>query len=210
MMMLTGALTAVLGFIPAARAQDANTTPTSQGQGSSSHKSGGLWSKLAANAKYQQAKQNGATPEELEAIKNGTDSGASSQSNPNHPYDSKSKPLCKMSDPGVHLVNGNWAGLNCITVDADGKPVNPEDLRKTGPQGDQKKRASDIESHSCMTTEGADKANSLAADCEKVTSGSNKGCNIQQNTCDEIREATRKGCNGLAAEGPDWCLTRYN
>ena len=25
-----------------------------------------------------------------------------------------------------------------------------------------------------------------------------------------IRKATRKGCNGLAAEGPDWCLTRYN
>lgn len=61
-----------------------------------------------------------------------------------------------------------------------------------------------------MTTDGADKANALDVDCEKVTGGSHKGCSIQENTCEEIRDATRKSCNALAAEGADWCLTRYN
>jgi len=124
--------------------------------------------------------------------------------------DSKGKPLCKMSDIDVHLVDGHWAGPKCIAVDADGKPVHPEEVKKSSSDGDEEKHASDIESHSCMTTDGADKANELAADCEKVTSAPHKDCNIQQNSCDQIRKATRKGCNGLAAEGPDWCLTRYN
>ena len=123
---------------------------------------------------------------------------------------SKNKPLCKMSDPDVHLVDGNWAGPNCIAVDANGKPVHPEEVKKQNSDGDQEKRAADMESHSCMTTDGADKANALAADCQKVADHPEKACNIQQNSCDEIRKATQKGCWGKAAEGPDWCLTKYN
>ena len=45
-----------------------------------------------------------------------------------------------------------------------------------------------------MTTDGADKANEFADDCNKVTSAPHAACNIQQNTCDEIRNATQKGC----------------
>jgi len=58
-------------------------------------------------------------------------------------------------------------------------------------------------------TDGADKANALAADCEKVTDAPHKGCNIQENTCDEIKKATAKGCVDVGTTGPDWCLTRY-
>ena len=77
-------------------------------------------------------------------------------------------------------------------------------------QSKQEERAKYIETHSCMTTDGADKANALADDCNKVTSGSHSGCNIQENTCDEIRKTTQKGCWGLAASAPDFCLTKYH
>jgi len=70
-------------------------------------------------------------------------------------------------------------------------------------------RAKYLETHSCMTTMGADKANELADDCNKVTSGSHSACNIQENTCEEIQKATQKGCWGLAASAPDFCLTKY-
>jgi spore coat protein U-like protein len=70
-------------------------------------------------------------------------------------------------------------------------------------------RAKYIETHSCMTTGGADKANALAEDCNKVTSAPHDGCNIQENTCDEIRKTTQKGCWRMAASAPDFCLTRY-
>jgi len=70
-------------------------------------------------------------------------------------------------------------------------------------QAKQEDRARDIESHSCMTTDGADKANQLADDCNKVTNGPHPGCNIQENTCEEIRKTTQQGCWGLAASAPD-------
>jgi spore coat protein U-like protein len=70
-------------------------------------------------------------------------------------------------------------------------------------------RAKYIETHACMTTDGADKANQLADDCNKVTSPPHSACSIQQNTCDEIRNATQKGCWGMAASAPDFCLMRY-
>ena len=85
------------------------------------------------------------------------------------------------------------------------------DARNSAPpkQSSQEDRAKYIESHSCMTTAGADKANELADDCNKVTTGEHKGCNIQENTCDEIRSTTQKGCWGLAASAPDFCFSRY-
>jgi hypothetical protein len=132
-------------------ARDTGSTPS--GKKSSG---GGVFGKLVANAQYQQAKQNGASDDDLAPL------GA--------------------------RPSGNAQAS----------------------QSNQEKCADYIESHSCMTTDGADKANALAAECEKVTSGPRNGCNIQQNTCDEIRSATRRGCNGLGAEGPDWCLTKYN
>ena len=73
----------------------------------------------------------------------------------------------------------------------------------------QEDRAKYLETHACLTTDGADKANALAGDCKKVTSESNKACNIQENTCDEIHSATQKACWGLAASAPDFCLTKY-
>ncbi len=73
----------------------------------------------------------------------------------------------------------------------------------------QEERAKYLETHACLTTDGGDKANELAGDCKKVTSESNKACNIQENTCDEIRSATQKGCWGLSASAPDFCLTKY-
>jgi spore coat protein U-like protein len=76
-------------------------------------------------------------------------------------------------------------------------------------QSKQEDRAKYLETHACMTTDGADKANELADDCNKVTSSPHKGCNIQQNTCDEIRKNTQKGCWGLAASAPDFCFTKY-
>lgn len=117
---------------------------------------GGVWSKLGANAQYQQARQNGAGNDDLAPL------GARASGNAQRS------------------------------------------------QSDQEKRAADMESHSCMTTQGADKANELAADCQKVADHPDKACNIQENSCDEIRKATQRGCWGKGAEGPDWCLTRYN
>jgi len=181
---------------------------------------GGFFGKLVANAQYQQAKQNGASNAELDAIKNGGNDDLSPKSSQT-PAKSGDKPPCRMEDSGAHLENGNWVGPKCMTEPDDGHYVTDEEAKKQqaelrakqnsqADRGAQERRAGYIESHSCMTTDGADKANELAADCEKVTSGSHKGCNIQENTCDEIRSATRKGCNGLGAEGPDWCLTRYD
>ena len=142
----------VSGDVPYVAARDSGSTgPTPAKKGS-----GGVLSKLMANAQYQQAQQNGASDDDLAPL-------------------------------GTRTAGNGQAS-----------------------HSDQEKRADYIESHSCMTTDGADKANALAADCEKVTRAPHKDCNIQQNTCDEIRKATRNGCYGLAAEGPDWCLTRYN
>jgi spore coat protein U-like protein len=70
-------------------------------------------------------------------------------------------------------------------------------------------RAKYLESHSCMTTMGADKANGLADDCNKVTSAPHSACNVQENTCEEIQKATQKGCWGMAASAPDFCFTKY-
>lgn len=89
------------------------------------------------------------------------------------------------------------------------KAADANSANSSGSQSSQEDRAKYIESHSCMTTMGADKANELAEDCNKVTSGSHKGCNIQENTCDEIRSTTQKGCWGLAASAPDFCLSKY-
>lgn len=163
-----------------------NGSPQSgnQGQQNQGQQKTGFWQKMADNAQYQQQKNQGDY--------NRAPSG--------------SKPLCKMSDSDVHLVDGNWSGPNCIAVDANGKPVHPEEVNQ---QNDQEKRAEFIESHSCMTTDGADKANVLAGDCEKVTSAPHKDCNIQEHTCDEIRKTTQKGCWGMAAGAPDFCLTQY-
>lgn len=76
-------------------------------------------------------------------------------------------------------------------------------------QSAQQERAAFLETHACMTTDGADKANELADDCSKVTSGTHSACNIQQNSCDEIRKAIQKGCWGLAASAPDFCFIKY-
>ena len=194
-----------------------------------SHKSGGgLFGKLIANAQYQQAKQNGASADELEAIKQGAgvDNGVPDNSNARGSNRSGYSgngdlPPCRSEDPNARLENGKWVGPHCLTAPDDGHYVTDEEAKKqnadlrarrsgTASQRDQERRAEFIESHSCMTTDGADKANGLAADCEKVTDAPHKGCNIQENTCDEIRKATQKGCWGKGAEGPDWCLTRYN
>jgi spore coat protein U-like protein len=144
-----------------------------------------LWQKMADNAKYQQQQQNNAAAK--------TQSG--------------SKPLCKMSDSDVHLVDGNWAGPNCNAVDANGKPVHPEEVQQQADSQQTQQRAEYIESHSCMTTMGADKANDLAQKCSRATTGSHAGCSAQQNTCDEIRDATQHGCDRLGASAPDFCFT---
>ncbi len=192
----------VNGSAPVGQAQPPPPPPPTNDQGG--HKSGGFWSKMAANAQYQQAKQNGASDSQLEAIKQGGD-----------------KPPCRSEDPNAHLVNGNWVGPNCLTEPDNGHYVTDEEAKKQNEelkakqnsqasQNAQESRAADMESHSCMTTEGADKANALAADCQKVADHPDKACNIQENSCDEIRKATQKGCWGKGAEGPDWCLTKYN
>ncbi len=165
---------------------------------------GGLMSNLIANAQYQQPRQSGGDPDSMAPL--------NSQRKANGGGSGK-KPLCKMSDSDVHLVDGTWAGPNCIAVNGDGTPAHPDEVKAQNDhpsQSDQEKRAADMESHSCMTTYGADKANELAADCQKVADHPDKACNIQQNSCDEIRKATQRGCWGKAAEGPDWCLTKYN
>jgi len=94
----------------------------------------------------------------------------------------------------------NQAAASSAT--AAGKPDNSD-------QSKQAERAKYLETHACLTTDGPDKANELAADCNKVTDAPHKGCNIQENTCDEIRKATQKGCWGLGASAPDFCLTKY-
>ncbi len=185
---------------------------------------GGLLGKLVANAEYQQAKQNGASASDLEAIKQsaGVDNGVPDNTNPDRarrtPPRSGYLPPCRMEDHDAHLENGYWVGPNCFKEPDDGHYVSDEEARKQqedlrarqNSQDRQEARAGFIEGHSCMTTLGADKANELAADCEKVTDDPHKGCNIQENSCDEIKKATQKGCWGRGAEGPDWCLTRYN
>ncbi len=70
-------------------------------------------------------------------------------------------------------------------------------------------RAKYLETHACLTTDGADKANQLADECNRVTDAPHKGCNVQENSCEEIRKVTQKGCWGLAASAPDFCLTKY-
>jgi spore coat protein U-like protein len=143
----------------------------------------GFWQTMRDNAAYQQQKNQGNS--------------------------SDTKPLCKMSDSDVHLVDGTWAGPNCIAVDASGKPAHPEDVRQQTNSQETDRRAEYIESHSCMTTLGADKANQLADDCTRATRSPHTGCNIQQNTCDEIKDATKHGCDGQGASAPDFCFTRY-
>jgi len=150
-----------------------------------------FWQKMSDNAAYQQQHQGNNQPS--------SNSGSGG-----------SKPLCKMSDSDVHLVDGNWAGPNCIAVDANGKPAHPEEVQQQTDSQDKERRGEYIESHSCMTTMGADKANSLADDCNKATRSPHTGCNVQQNTCDEIKDATKHGCDGQGASAPDFCFTRYN
>lgn len=147
-----------------------------------------LMQKLVENAQYQQQKNQG------------NDTG-STRSGP--------KPLCKMSDSDVHLVGGNWVGPNCIAVNADGKPVHPEEVQQQTDSQETNRRAEYIESHSCMTTMGADKASGLVDDCTRTTAAPHSGCNAQQNTCDEIRDATKHGCDRLGASAPDFCFSRY-
>ena len=146
----------------------------------------GLMQKLAENAEYQQQKQQGNTPPAA--------SGSSS-----------AKPLCKMSDSDVHLVDGNWVGPNCVATKGDGTPVNPEEAKQNTASGQQERRAEFIESHACFTTDGPDKANELAEQCAKVSSAPHQGCSAQQNTCDEIRDAAKHGCWAMAAQAPDFC-----
>jgi hypothetical protein len=196
---------AILVAIPAtAQSSSSNGDDQTTQDSASAKKSGGLWSKLTANAKYQQAKQSG-DPNANNYLPQ--DSGGSSK-------DSKKKKLCNINDDGVSLQpDGSWAGPNCITSDGNGHAKNPADMKDNKSKGsddDQAKKAADTESHSCMTTEGADKANELADDCKKVADHPDKACNIQQNSCDDIKKATQKGCWGKGAEGPDWCLTRYH
>ena len=93
----------------------------------------GILGKLIANAQYEQAKQNGGNPDSLEPV--------NSQRQANGGNNSGKEPLCKMSDSDVYLVNGNWAGPNCITVNAHGKPVHPEEVRDEKSDNAQAKRA---------------------------------------------------------------------
>ena len=158
----------------------------------------GFWQSTGDNAKYQQDKQNGTL----------TDDERSASRDRNHPP-SGSKPLCKMSDSDVRLADGTWAGLNCIAVDASGKPVYKPGERPSVVDDEQTNRAAYIESHSCMTTLGTDKADALADDCTRATQSPHSACNIQQNTCDEITDATKRGCDSLGIRGPDFCLLRY-
>jgi spore coat protein U-like protein len=189
------------------------------------HKSGGgFLSKLVANAQYQQAKQNGASADELEEIKQGAgvnngvrDNTNSSRSSGSASYGGGDLPPCRSEDPNAHLENGKWVGPHCLTEPDDGHYVTDEEAKKQNAdlraqrnsQERQEARADFLETHSCMTTLGADKANELASDCEKVTDAPHQACNIQENSCDAIRKATQKGCWGRGAEGPDWCHTKY-
>jgi len=170
---------------------------------SSGKGSGGFWAKMKANAEYQQDKQNGQNPDDLAPLNSKKQKAGQDESK------NGSKPLCKMGDDGVELQrDGSWAGPNCIAATGSGKPAHPDNDKSDKSQSAQEKRAEFIEKNACMTTDGADKANQLAENCNKVTSGSHTGCNIQENTCDEIRKATQKGCWGLPAEAPDFC-TKY-
>lgn len=123
----------------------------------------------------------------------------------------QAKPLCTISSDGASLQpDGSWAGPGCTASDGNGHPAHPDAKEQKGAKPDEKSsRATFLETHACMTTDGAEKANALFEDCKRVTSGSHGSCNIQQNSCEEIRKATQKGCWGLAAEGPDFCFTKY-
>jgi hypothetical protein len=151
-----------------------------------------------ANAQYQQARQNGGNPDPA-AYRS-----ASYQSD-------KPKP-CQSTDSDTHLVDYHWTGPNCITTDASGKVIEPEEVnghRYSGNEkGGESARAAKMESNSCMTT-GGDQTAQLVEECKKVVKGSQAVCNPQENSCDEIRKATQKACWGLAAEGPDFCMTKY-
>ncbi|MBV9034581.1 MAG: spore coat protein U domain-containing protein [Acidobacteriaceae bacterium] len=161
----------------------------SAGSGNESQPTRNVWDRLKENAEYQRQQRE-------------RDSAES--------YD-HSKPLCRPSDPDVHLFDGVWSGPNCTAIDARTRqPVQTKgDRRQKQAEDEQSNRAAYLESHSCMTTMGADKANELADDCKRVTSSPHSACNIQQNTCDEMRDATRRGCEGLAASAPDFCFTKY-
>ncbi len=155
----------------------------------------GVWGKLMDNAKYQQSRRNGAA---------GSYSGPAADSSVK-----KDKEVCKFGDDGVHLQpDGSWAGPNCVTADSSGHPVNPEDTKQKS-LSEQEKRARYLETHSCLTTDGAEKANQLAEKCNKVTNAPHASCNVQENSCDEIRNATKHGCWGLAASAPDFCFAEY-
>ncbi len=158
-----------------------------------------FWDHLVANAEYQQAHRTG-----------GGDLGASDSQR--RESDSRStqtaKPLCKINDSDVSLQSdGSWAGPNCTASDGNGHPAHPAKEGQQSTETQKEQRARFIETHSCMTTDGADKANALAEKCNKVTSSPHSACKIQQHTCDEIHEATKRACWGLAAEAPDFCLT---
>lgn len=161
-------------------------------------KKSSVWNKLVANARYQQAKQNGGNPDPA-AYK-----AASYQSD-------KPKP-CKSTDSDTHLVDYHWTGPNCITTDASGKVIEPEEVNGHRYSGNEKggdaARAAKMESGSCMTT-GGDKTAKLVEECEKVVTGNKSVCNAQENTCDEIHKATQMACWGQGAAAPDFCLTKY-
>ncbi len=163
-------------------APDATDPATTIPNNPQEHRS--VWQKLGDNAQYQQRKNQG--------------SAAPRPSNPPH--------LCTIGDSGAHPVDGGWAGPNCITSNSDGKAAHTDQSEQATDSPATQSHAEYIESHSCMTTLGAEKANSLAEKCTRATSGSHGGCNTQQNTCEEIRDATRHGCDGLGASAPDFCI----
>jgi len=188
---------------PADTSSAAETTTDATNTGAAStpapkKKKASLWNKLLANSQYQQAKQNGGNPDPAGYRP------ASYQSD-------KPKP-CKSTDSDTHLVDYHWTGPNCITTDASGKVIEPEEVNGHRYSGNEKggdqARAAKMESNSCMTTGGGETAQ-LVEECQKVVKGSQAACNPQENSCDEIRKATQKACWGLAAEGPDFCLTKY-
>src|SRR5580704_3391994 len=82
-----------------------------------------FWQKMSDNAAYQQQHQGNNQP---------SSNGGS-------------KPLCKMSDSDVHLVDGNWSGPNCIAVDANGKPAHPEQVQQQTDSQDKERRGEYIE-----------------------------------------------------------------
>ena len=93
------------------------------------HSGGGFWSKMAANAKYQQAKQSGASNAQLDAIKNGSSDDVPPNSSRTH-ASASNMPPCRSEDPGAHLENGNWVGPNCMTEPDNGHYVTDEEAAK--------------------------------------------------------------------------------